>query len=121
MTLEEFEMKNQTQVIADTLKTVKELDVLLVKHDELTKSINTKNTDLEELTMNKVINKEFNDYDYSYDFALENGDTVNVTEDNYNKIMNHVSIQGVEYKAIVNEHENDFEEPIEYIGFVAVK
>lgn len=68
--------------------------------------------------MIKVVTKEFNGNDYSYDFTLENGDTVNVAERNYDKIMNHVSKQGVEYKAIVNEHEDDFEEPVEYLGFV---
>jgi hypothetical protein len=67
--------------------------------------------------MIKVIKQEFNDLDYSYEFTLENNDIVIVEESNYNRIVLHNSNNGKTYRAIVDEHEDDFEEPIEYIGF----
>lgn len=71
--------------------------------------------------MIKVVKKEFIDMDYSYDFTLENGDTVNITEKNYDTVMSHISKKGLTYRAIVNEHEDNFEEAIEYIGFILIK
>lgn len=70
--------------------------------------------------MIKVVKKEFNEMDFSYLFTLENEDVIVINERNYDTIMNHVSVNGKEYSAIVDEHENEFEEPIEYLGFIEV-
>lgn len=70
--------------------------------------------------MIKVIKKEWNDFNYSYTFRLENGDQVIIKERDYNAIMLHESVNGNTYKAVVNEHEDDIEEPVEYIGFELV-
>lgn len=67
--------------------------------------------------MLKVINKEWDDFNEEYIFGLENGEKIHISERNYDKIMLHVSTSGKTYKAVVNEHEDNFEEPVEYIGF----
>jgi len=70
--------------------------------------------------MIKVVKKEFNELDYSYDFTLENDDVVIIAERNYDRTMAHLSEQGVLYRAIVDEHEDEYEEPVEYIGFEVI-
>ncbi|WP_137743292.1 hypothetical protein [Robertmurraya siralis] len=67
--------------------------------------------------MIKVVNKEWNDFDYTYIFSLENGDRIIIKESDYDRIMLHESTQGNTYRAIVDQHEDEFEEPVEYIGF----
>lgn len=67
--------------------------------------------------MIKVTNKTWDEFTYSYIFDMENGDRIVIKESDYDRIMNHTSVNGNLYKAIVDEHEDEFEEPIEYLGF----
>lgn len=67
--------------------------------------------------MIKVIKKEWNDFEKVYELSLEDGDKVFIPEKQYNTIQTHTSLEGKRLKAIVNEHEDEFEEPVEYLGF----
>ena len=73
--------------------------------------------------MNKVVKHEFvNDIigvEEHHSFKLDNGDQILILEKDYDRIMLHKSVNGKTYKAVVIEHE-DFETPIEYIGFELV-
>lgn len=67
--------------------------------------------------MIKVITCEFDHFIESYILKIENGDQINIRERDYDRIMIHESVTGKKYMAIVDEHEDEFEEPIEYLGF----
>lgn len=72
--------------------------------------------------MFKVVGHADFDHEFNhYVFNLENGDQILIKERDYDRIMIHESIQGNKYKAIVDEHEDEFEEPVEYLGFEIVK
>lgn len=67
--------------------------------------------------MIKVIKKEWDEIKEGYDLTLEDGDTVFIPESKYDLIQLHFSTNGKKFKAIVDEHEDDINEPIEYVGF----
>lgn len=67
--------------------------------------------------MIKVVKKDWDEINEGYTLSLENGDTVFIAESNYDLIQTHTSSNGKQLKAIVNEHEDKFAEPIEYLGF----
>jgi hypothetical protein len=74
--------------------------------------------------MIKVISYDCHDLvgrEFFYEFKLENGDTIEILESNYDRIMLHDSTQGKRYKAIVNENEDRDDLPIEYIGFELIE
>lgn len=67
--------------------------------------------------MIKVIRKEWNETKEGYVLMLEDGDSVFIPESKYDLIQIHASAEGKKLEAIVNEHEDNDSEPIEYLGF----
>lgn len=68
--------------------------------------------------MLKVVKKEWDETKEGYILTLEDGDSVFIAESKYDLIQLHTSLNGKKLKAVVDEHEDAFSEPIEYLGFV---
>lgn len=71
--------------------------------------------------MIKVVKKDWDESKEGYTLSLEDKDKVFIPESEYDKIQIHTSANGSKLKAIVNEHEDNDSESIEYLGFELVK
>lgn len=73
------------------------------------------------MIMIKVVRKYWDEFKEGYSLFLEDEDIVFIPETEYDKIQTHTSANGKKLKAVVNEHEGNDSEPIEYLGFELVE
>lgn len=71
--------------------------------------------------MIKVTKKSWDEVKEVYVLTLDDGDAVFVPESKYDQIQLHESVNGKRLKAVVDEHEDNYSEPIEYVGFELMK